>query len=84
MCTIRLIELVWQNSKAVSCKMHALLQNAIGFELLYSGLYEPISKLCIYKNSAVHLSDARVTFFFGKVKVLRNPTIMKKNIETDL
>ena len=27
-------------------------------------LYEPISKLYIYKTSAVYLSDARVTFFF--------------------
>ena len=26
-------------------------------------LYEPISKLYIYKNSAVYLSDARVTVF---------------------
>ena len=28
--------LFWQNSKPVSCKMHAFLQNAISFELLYS------------------------------------------------
>ena len=27
-------------------------------------LYEPISKLYIYKNSAAYLSDARVTFVF--------------------
>ena len=27
----------WWNSKPVSCKMHALLQNAISFALLYSG-----------------------------------------------
>ena len=62
MCTIRLIKLTvaWQNSKQVSFKMHAFLQNAISFALLYSGLYEPISKPYIYKNSAVY---ARVTFF---------------------
>ena len=27
----------WQNSKPVSCKMHAFLQNAISFAVLYSG-----------------------------------------------
>ena len=27
----------WQNSKPVSCKMHAFLKNAINFALLYSG-----------------------------------------------
>ena len=39
MCIIRLIKLTvaWQNSKPVSCKMHAFLQNAISFALLYSG-----------------------------------------------
>ena len=39
LCTIRLIEITvaWQNSKPVSCKMHAFLQNAISFALLYSG-----------------------------------------------
>ena len=28
-----------------------------------AGLYKPLPKLYIYKNSAVYLSDARVTFF---------------------
>ena len=27
-------------------------------------LFEPISKLFIYKNSIIYLSDCRVTFFF--------------------
>ena len=41
MCTMRLIELTvaWQNSKPVSCKMHAFLQNAISFVLLYRGFF---------------------------------------------
>ena len=52
--------LFWQHSKPVSCKMHAFLQNAISFELLYSDY--PIF-ICT-KNSAVYLSDCRVTFFF--------------------
>ena len=39
MCAIRLIEptVAWQNSKSVSCKIHAFLQNAISFALLYNG-----------------------------------------------
>ena len=39
MCTIRLTEstVSWQNSKPVSCKMHAFFQNAISFALFYSG-----------------------------------------------
>ena len=37
--TLRLLKLkvAWQNSKPVACKMHAFLQNAISFALLYSG-----------------------------------------------
>ena len=36
MCTFRLIELTvaWLNSKPISCKMHAFLQNSINFALL--------------------------------------------------
>ena len=48
----------------------AFLQNAISFALLYIAIY-------IYKNSAVYLSDARVTFFCI-VHELRNPFIMVK------
>ena len=71
MCTIRLIEFIvaWQNCKPVTCRMHAFLQNAIIFTLLYSGtavLYEPISKLCIYKNSAVYLSNCNHVFCIEK------------------
>ena len=75
MCTIHLIELTvaWQNSKAVSCKMHAFLQSAISFTFYTAVLYEPISKLYIYKNSAIYLYDARV-MFFCKVQEFRNPT----------
>ena len=51
-------------------------------------LDETISKLYIYKNSAVYLSDARVTFFFFlffffclffiyKIQELRNPNKIK-------
>ena len=45
--------------------MHAFLQNAISFALLYSGCVNQylISKLYIYKNSTVYLSDYRVKFF---------------------
>ena len=62
MCTIRLIVLTvaQQNFKPVSCKMHAFLHCYTAI------LYEPISKLYLYKNSAVYLSDvgATVCFFF--------------------
>ena len=73
MCTICFIEfsVAWQNSKPVSCTMHAFLQNAVS-HCHTEILYESISKLYIY--SAVYLSDARVTFFC-KVQELRNPTI---------
>ena len=61
--------------------MHTLLQNAIGFTILYSGFVCTIPKLYIYKNSAICLSDCRVTFFFSffffffcKLQELRNPT----------
>ena len=66
MCTMRLIELTvaWQNSKPVQCKMHAFIQNSISFSHCYTMvLYEPISKLYMYKNSVIYLSDCRVTFF---------------------
>ena len=57
MFTIGLIELTvaWQNSKPVSCKMHAFLQNAINFALLYSGfVWTNIQALYIQKkNSAI-------------------------------
>ena len=52
MCTKRLIELrvAWQNSKSVSCKMHAFLHNAISFHCYIVVLYKPIFKLYICKN----------------------------------
>ena len=56
MCTIRLIEptVAWQNSKPVSCKIHAFLQNAISFALLYSGfVWTNISKLYIQNLSHI-------------------------------
>ena len=72
--TIRLKErtVAWQNSKAVLCKMHAFFQNAISFELLYSG-FVLISKLYIYKSSAVYLSSVGL-LLFCKTEELRNPT----------
>ena len=67
MCPKRLIEptVAWQNSEPVSCKMHAFLQNAISFALLYSGfvwINYNIQALYI-KKSSVYLFDARVVFF---------------------
>ena len=86
MCTIRLIELTvaWQNYKPVSCKMHAFSKIQL-VSICYTAVlygYETICKLyTIYKNSDVHLSDCRVTFFFcfffGKIQELRNPTTVK-------
>ena len=57
MCTIRLIEftVALQNSKPVSCKMHAFLQNAIILHCCTAVLSEPVSKLYIYKNSVVQM-----------------------------
>ena len=77
MCTVCLKELTvaWQNSKPVSCKMHALLEMQLVLHCYIAFLYDSIPKLYIYKNSAVYLSDARVTLFC-KMQELRNPTIM--------
>ena len=69
MCTIRLIELTvaWQNSKPVSSKMHAFLQNAISVALLYSGfVWTNIKASYIQKFSRI--GKARVTFFFARYK----------------
>ena len=53
-CTKRLIEVIvdWLNSKPVSCKMNAVLQNAISFALLYNGIVwtEPIYRLYYIQN----------------------------------
>ena len=71
MRTICLIELTvaWQNSKPVSRKMHAFLQNAIIVALLYSGFYEPINQ---YPNFIYTKTQPYITpivgfwvFFFG-------------------
>ena len=72
MCTFRLIELTvaWQNSKPISCKMHAFLQNSINFALLYSGfvwtniqaLYSYIQKK-LSRISAAYLSDCWLRIF---------------------
>ena len=66
MCTMRLKELTvaWQKSKPISCKMHAFSKMQLLSHCCTAGLYEPISKLYIYKNSAVYVSDARVTGVF--------------------
>ena len=65
MCTIRLEEftVAWQNSKSVSCKMHAFLQNAISFAWLFSGFIWTNIRALHIQNSVVYLYDARVTCF---------------------
>ena len=66
--TIRLIRITYSCLANIELVKHMhftkFCQTANSFELLYRVLYEPISKLYIYKNSAVYLSDCRITFFF--------------------
>ena len=77
MCTIRLIEL-----KLLGKTLNQYHEKCMRFSAMqlvshcYTAvLYEPISRLKIYKNSAVYLSDVRITllFFFCKVEELRKP-----------
>ena len=66
MCTIRLIEL-----KLLGKTLNQYHEKCMRFSEMqlvshcYTAvLYELISRLKIYKNSAVYLSDVRITLFF--------------------
>ena len=76
LCTICLIELTvaLQNFKPVSCKMHCFSKMHLVVNCYTAVFYKSISKLYLYKNSALYLSDCRVTcffFFFCKMQELR-------------
>ena len=52
-----------QKLKPIPCKIHAFCQNAISFELLYSGFVSCNNRvLYMQKKSTVYLSDCRDVF----------------------
>ena len=54
--TLNITQLLGRNRKKVTCKMHAFLQNASSFELLYSGFVPSnIQRLYIQKVSYISL-----------------------------
>ena len=76
-CTIRLIEqLVGKTPNQYHAKCMHFSKMQLVSHCFTAVLYEPISKLNIYKNSTIYLSNARVMFFvfFCKVQELRKPT----------
>ena len=68
----------WQNSKRVSSKVHAFIQNAVNFALLYSGFC--MNQYPSFRNNKTQpYSFSNVVLrFLCKIQEMRNPTIRKR------
>ena len=60
---------------AICMRFFSKMQLVSNCYMYTANLYKPISKLYVYKSSAVHLYDCRVTYFC-KIQELKNPTII--------
>ena len=59
------VTVVWLNSKPASCKMHAFLQNAISFALLYPSLIHTKIQPYIFPILGLRFFFFFFFFFFG-------------------